>query len=206
MVNKQHSLDILVEVRMENKSFFEKFKYFYNERNGKIILFFGFYLIFFAVLGVFLRNVNNNPKENEEQKEVITTYDVSKIVNNDFTYQIKVLDNDEIVEFNGTKNNVDYENYANKYFFDIYNINQLIKKSKYVKTEENVLYYELSNEEINEVLLTEKNTGLNQIEVSVKDDTSVYQIVLDLAKYLEKDKYLITINYSIGEENENSIS
>lgn len=190
---------------MENKNFIDKFKYFYNERKGKMILFFGFYLIFFSVLGILYKNVNNKvipPKEDT----TITTYDVSKIVNSDYTYQIKITDNEEEIAFNGTKSNIDYENYENKYFLDIYNINQLIKKSKYLKTEDNVLIYELSNSEINEILLTDKKNGINQIKVYVKEDTSVYQFDLDLTKYMEKDKYLITINYSIGEENENSIS
>ncbi len=191
---------------MKNKSFFDKFKSFYNERNGKMILFFGFYLIFFILLGLFLRNINDYQEKVPEEDTIITTYDVSKIINNDYQYKITVLDNEEFIEFNGTKNNIDYENYVNKYFFDIHNINQLIKKGKYLKTEKNVLIYELSNAEINEVLSTEKETGSNKIEVYVENDKSVYQIILDLTKYMEKDKYLITINYSIGEENENSIS
>lgn len=193
---------------MENKGFFDKFKIFYNEKNGKIILFFGFYLIFFIVLGIFLRNVNNQKEitpEKEEEKE-ITTYDMSKIVNSNYQYEIKIEDNDEVILFNGTKSNIDYDGYSNKYFLDIYNINQLIKKSKFIKSKENMLTYELSNGVLNDILITEKNDGINIIDVYVKDDTTVYKIVLDLTKYMEKEKYIIEVNYLIGEENENSIS
>ena len=193
---------------MENKGFFNKFKFFYNERNGKMILFFGFYLIFFIFLGTFLRNINNNqtPTPNKEEKKEITTYDLNKIVNSDYQYEIIILDNEEEINFKGSKDNIDYENYENKYFLDIYNINQLIKKSKFKESKDNVLTYELPNKEINDILLTEKDDGINTIYVSVNDDTIVNKITLDLAKYLEKDKYVITISYLIGEEDENSIS
>ena len=55
---------------------------------------------------------------------------------------------DESITFEGTKDNIDYANYKNKYFLDIYNVNQLLKRSKYIDTiDGTVLKYELNNSE-----------------------------------------------------------
>ncbi len=186
------------------------FKTFYNEKKGKYILFFGFYLIFFIFFGIYMRQLRANrpqeEKKQEEQVEKITTYTVSNLINNDYSYVIDILDNEEIINFSGTKNNIDYANYENKYFLDIYNINQLLKKSKLVSSEDYVLTYELNNKDINEILLTEKKDGVNRIQVSVNEKTEVRKIDLDLSNYLDKDVYQITISYTVGEKDENSSS
>ena len=186
------------------------FKEWYSKRKGKYILFFGFYVIFFIFFGIYMRSLNSNteePKKEASAEEVkITTYSISNLINEDFQYTIEIIDNEETINFNGTKSNIDYANYENKYFLDIYNLNQLLKKSKLVSSEGNILSYELANSEINELLLTEKSDGINKIMVYVNDKTEVNKIVLDLSNYLEKEKYTITINYIVGEKDENSSS
>ncbi len=186
------------------------FKEFYSEKNGKYILFFGFYILFFIFLTIYMRTLDaRKPKEIEkvEEKEtVITTYDISNLINNDYDYRIEIVDEEEIINFSGSKNNIDYANYQNKYFLDIYNINQLLKRSKLIESEKNVLTYELPNKEINDLLLTDKKDDVNEINVSVNDQAEVNRIVLDLSNYFEKNKYQITIDYIIGESNENSSS
>ena len=187
----------------------DNFKTFYNEKNGKMILFFGFYFIFFIFLGFYMRSLNNNqPVPQGEQKEEtkITSYSISNLINNEYSYDISINDNGEEIKFQGTKNNIDYANYPNKYFLDIYNINQLLKKSKLVNSENYTLTYELENEEINDILLTEVKDGINKIEVTVNDKTEVNGIKLDLSNYYEKNNYQIMISYEIGEKNENSPS
>ena len=186
----------------------EGFKTFYNEKNGKYILFFGFYLIFFIFVSLYMR-ANDNKKvvdETEGSNTVITTYDISKLTNDDYSYNIEVVDDDKTITFSGTKNNVDYGNFDNKYFLDIYNINQLIKKSKLLETKDNVLTYELDNKDIDEILLTNKGEGSSKILVTVNDDTTVKEIDIDLASYLDKKTYTIKINYDLGDNNENSSS
>ncbi len=187
-----------------------KFKVFYYEKNGKMILFFGFYLVFFIFLGIYMRNLKANnqieEKENIQVEEKITTYSISNLINNDYSYTIDITDNNEIIKFMGTKNNIDYGNYEYKYFLDIYNINQLLKRSKLVNSNNQVLSYELENKELNDILVTEKNDGTNTIEVYVNRKTEVLKIVLNLTNYLEKDNYQIIINYTWGEINENSVS
>lgn len=189
----------------------DNFKTFYYDKKGKYILFFGFYLIFFIILGFYIKSFNNSkgdePKKEETTvEEKITTYDISKLVNNDYSYNIDIIDNDELISFSGTKNNIDYANYPNKYFLDIYNINQLLKRSKLISSENNILTYELLNSDINDILLTEVLDGINKIEVYVNDNTELNKVILDLTNYLVKEKYQITINYIVGDNNENSPS
>lgn len=190
------------------------FKEFYNDRKGKYILFFGFYLIFFIFLAIYIRTARINKPVEEPKEEVaskITTYDLSNLINNDYKYMIKITDydetGDESVTFEGTKNNVDYANYKNKYFLDIYNVNQLLKRSRYIDTIDGlVLKYELKNSEINDILLTQKEEGINKIEVYVNEEAKVQEIILNLSNYFEKEKYVIEIFYTEVDNNENSPS
>ena len=191
------------------------FKTFYNDRKGKYILFFGFYLIFFIFLAIYIRTVRENKPVNENKEEIvekeITTYDISKLINNNYEYRFVVLDvdkdgSDNSATFAGTKNNIDYANFENKYFLDIYNINQLLKRSKYIGTENRVLKYELSNSEINDILLTQKKDGVNKIEVYVNENGEVFEIIMDLTNYFEKENYVIEMIYTEVDENENSPS
>ena len=190
------------------------FKTFYNDKKGKYILFFGFYLIFFIFLAIYIRTIRENKpveKPKEEVASKITTYDISNLINNDYKYMIKVIDydenSDESITFEGTKDNIDYANYKNKYFLDIYNVNQLLKRSKYIDTiDDTVLKYELNNSEINDVLLTQKEEGINKIEVYVNEETKVQEIILDLSNYFEKEFFHIEMFYTEVDNNENSPS
>ena len=191
------------------------FKDFYNNRNGKAILFFGFYLLFFGFLAIYIRNINANklkdtPKEETNIVEKITSYDLSDLINNDYAYKYVIVDYDEVndnsITFIGTKNNIDYANFENKYFLDIYNINQLLKRSKLINSENYVLTYELLNKDIDDILLTNSLDRANEIMVYVNEDGKVEKINLNLAMYMNKDNYQILIDYNIGEDNEDSSS
>lgn len=188
---------------MENKNIFQKFKDFYQSKRGRAILFFGFYLIFFLVLTIAFKNASNmdnknkinNTNKESEIKENTSLYSMKNLLDNNFNYNIEVVDDDKIETFTGTKNNVDYNNFDNKYFFDIYNLNQLIKKSKFIKTEENVYYYEIENDTLNSILNVEKENGINKINVYASN-SQVAKITLDLSEFMEKENYRITISYS----------
>ena len=188
---------------MENKNIFQKFKEFYQSKRGRAILFFGFYLIFFLVLTIAFKNASNmdnknkvnNTNKESEIKENASLYSMKNLLDNNFNYNIEVVDDDKIETFTGTKNNVDYNNFDNKYFFDIYNLNQLIKKSKFIKTEENVYYYEIENDTLNSILNVEKENGINKINVYASN-SQVAKITLDLSEFMEKENYRITISYS----------
>jgi hypothetical protein len=136
-------------------------KEWYTDKKGKYILFFGFYIIFFIIFGALLRNAKDNRqeevnKDNTEVQEKISTYDITKLINNDYQYEVVIEDEDDIITFKGSKDSIDYGNYTNKFFLDIYNINQLLKRSKFIENNENILTYELSNSELNDLLVTEK--------------------------------------------------
>ena len=188
---------------MENKNIFQKFKEFYQSKRGRAILFFGFYLIFFLVLTIAFKNASNmdnknkvnNTNKESEIKENVSLYSMKNLLDNNFNYNIEVVDDDKIETFTGTKNNVDYNNFDNKYFFDIYNLNQLIKKSKFIKTEENVYYYEIENDTLNSILNVEKENGINKINVYASN-SQVEKITLDLSEFMEKENYRIAISYS----------
>ena len=188
---------------MENKNIFQKFKEFYQSKRGRAILFFGFYLIFFLVLTIAFKNASNmdnknkvnNTNKESEIKENASLYSMKNLLDNNFNYNIEVVDDDKIETFTGTKNNVDYNNFDNKYFFDIYNLNQLIKKSKFIKTEENVYYYEIENDTLNSILNVEKENGINKINVYASN-SQVEKITLDLSEFMEKENYRIAISYS----------
>ena len=188
---------------MENKNIFQKFKEFYQSKRGRAILFFGFYLIFFLVLTIAFKNANNmdnknkvnNANKESEIKENTSLYSMKNLLDNNFNYNIEVVDDDKIETFTGTKNNVDYNNFDNKYFFDIYNLNQLIKKSKFIKTEENVYYYVIDNNTLNSILNVEKENGINKINVYASN-SQVEKITLDLSEFMAKENYRITISYS----------
>ena len=189
----------------------DDFKDWYKNRKGKYILFFGFYLIFFIFFAFYIKAGKENKKEEPKKieptsVEKIASYDITSLINNDYRYEIIINDNEEVITFNGTKNNIDYANYVNKYFLDIYNINQLLKRSKYIENKDNVLLFNLSNSELNDILVTSKNEGSNNIYVYLNDKKEIKEIIMDLSNYLEKEIYKIDINYFIGEENENSSS
>ena len=176
------------------------FKDWYSNRKGKQIIFFAFYIVFFILFAIYI----NNNKEQHEKK--ITTYSISNLINNDYKYEILIFDDNNVITFKGNKNSIDYANYENKYFLDIYNINQLLKKSKFINSNNNILNYELNNIEINDILLTNKPSGINKIELYVDDSGGVEKINMDLSNYLEKTTYRININYILGDNNENSVS
>ena len=187
------------------------FKSFYNDKKGKAMLFFGFYLIFFIFVAIYFKSnninmTNTNKEEAIEEEKKLTTYNINNLVNNDFQYEIVIFDESDMKVFKGSKNNVDYDNYENKYFLDIYNINQLLKRSKYVNSDKYVLYYEISNSILNDILLTEKQDGVNKIEVHVDYNGGVEKISMDLSKYFGKETFQINISYIVGEKNENSSS
>ncbi len=185
---------------------------FYKSKNGKATLFFGFYLIFFLVLAFFVRNMQRvRPIENDDNlsnTEVINkNYSITSLTDTNYSYLFNIKDNGQIISFKGYKNNPDYLEYENYYFFDLYNLNQLIKKSKFIKRDGNVLEYSLPNSVLNDLFEKDKPDGENTISVYVDEKGNVNKIILDLSNYWDKKEYIMDLDYRVGEENEqNSIS
>ena len=182
----------------------DEIKKFKENKKLKASLFFGFYFFFFLFLIIYIRKNNITPNSNQEANK---TYDINYLMNNDFSYHIIINDNDKEIEYTGTKNNIDYNDYENKYILDIFNINQIIKNSKYIETKENVLSYETSNFLLGALMGKESLEGTSKIDVYVDEKGNLTKIIMDLSTFMNKDKYVITLNYEVGENNEqNNIS
>lgn len=173
---------------MEKKNFIDKFKGFYHNKNGKAILFFSFYAVFFLILALSLSKEKNNdiPKENN----VSNFLSISDVINLDnYKYSISVNDDGNLVNYYGSKKVIDYNDFEYKYFFEPTSINQLTKKG--IIKENN--QYEISNEVLNKLLNTEKNDGNNYLVIYPYEDKVVTN--LDLHEYMNKNIYSIEIIY-----------
>ena len=54
--------------------------------------------------------------------------------------------------------------------------------------------------------MTDKPDAVNQIDVYVNNKTEIQKISLDLTNYFAKEVFQITIEFIVGENNENSAS
>ena len=174
----------------------------------KMILFFVFYLVFFILLSIYLKNYQDKEKindiEKQEIKNEITT--IKDLFNKDFTYQFEINDNGVIINFNGSKKNIDYESYENKYFLDYVNLNQIIKKAKVISNSQIMASYEIDNQTLNELLNTDNLDGVNEIKeyygrINNQVNQNEYQVILNLDNYMGRI-YTITLKYKVGENNE----
>ena len=180
-------------------------------KRKKMIAFFGFYLVFFLVLIVWLRSTNDGNKKVPEQGETEITYKTDYIENSNYTYIYEIEENDQKYTFKGIRDDNNYEvsEYKYKSFLDIYNIKKLIKNSKYLYKTDNdgvISYkYELDNKVLSNMLQDGKNPeeGINNIVVYVDTNNEVYKIELDFSNYMrsieEYTKYHLTLYYGIGE-------
>lgn len=180
-----------------------KFQNFYQKQGGKYILFFGFYIIFFIFFGIHLKNLNNSKVKvpvNQQIEEKMVS--MRSLFDNDFSYQFEINDNGSITNYKGTKKNIDYENSSFKYFLDYININQLLKKSKVTETGQLITNYELDNTVLNEILNTDVLDGMNKVTEILGNSQNdyTYQIILDLSSYMQKENFIITLNYQVGEK------
>ena len=165
-----------------------------KEKRKKALLFFGFYFVFFLIL--FL-NMQSNKKIIEKLDENIVIKD--EVIDNNlyfgtlryinYQYDYEVNDNNEIISYHGTKTESDYNASPYKYFFDIYNINQLIKKSKVVEKIDNYTKYSLANENLDELL--ESETQGNTI-IEIKENEEL-EIDIDLHEYYKKDLFKLKL-------------
>ena len=180
-------------------------------KRKKMIVFFGFYLIFFIFLFIWLKNSNVENTNVPTDEETSFTYKTDLIENNNYTYVYEIEENENVNTIRGIRDDENYEvsEYKYKYFLDIYNIKKLIKNSKYLYKIDNnneISYkYEIDNKTISNLLQNSKEieNGINNILVYVDNNDNVYKIELDLSSYMvsinEYTKYHLTLYYGIGE-------
>ena len=180
-------------------------------KRKKMIVFFGFYLIFFIFLFIWLKSNNVENTNTPIDEETSFTYKTDLIENNNYTYVYEIEENENVDTIRGIRDDENYEvsEYKYKYFLDIYNIKKLIKNSKYLYKIDNnneISYkYEIENKTISNLLQNSKEieNGVNNILVYVDNNDNVYKIELDLSSYMvsinEYTKYHLTLYYGIGE-------
>lgn len=176
---------------------------YFKSKNGKAVLFFGFYLIFFIFLGVYFNNIKQDEYNADTEvidlndKEVTNNYNVSILTDINYSYSFEINDSGVLSTFNGTRDNIDYNDYEYKYFLDINNINQLIKKGKLIDQVENTFNYELASSNIAEILETDNIVGINHLSITINNNT-IEKVFMDLSEYMNREFY-ITLNYQLGE-------
>ena len=180
-------------------------------KRKKMIVFFGFYLIFFIFLFIWLKSNNVENTNTPIDEETSFTYKTDLIENNNYTYVYEIEENENVNTIRGIRDDENYQlsEYKYKYFLDIYNIKKLIKNSKYLYKIDNnneISYkYEIENKTISNLLQNSKEieNGVNNILVYVDNNDNVYKIELDLSSYMvsinEYTKYHLTLYYGIGE-------
>jgi hypothetical protein len=180
-------------------------------KRKKMIVFFGFYLIFFIFLFIWLKSNNVENTNVPTDEETSFTYKTDLIENNNYTYVYEIEENENVNTIRGIRDDENYQlsEYKYKYFLDIYNIKKLIKNSKYLYKIDNnneISYkYEIENKTISNLLQNSKEieNGVNNILVYVDNNDNVYKIELDLSSYMvsinEYTKYHLTLYYGIGE-------
>ena len=180
-------------------------------KRKKMIVFFGFYLIFFIFLFIWLKSNNVENTNTPIDEETSFTYKTDLIENNNYTYVYEIEENENVDTIRGIRDDENYQlsEYKYKYFLDIYNIKKLIKNSKYLYKIDNnneISYkYEIDNKTISNLLQNSKEieNGINNILVYVDNNDNVYKIELDLSSYMvsinEYTKYHLTLYYGIGE-------
>ena len=180
-------------------------------KRKKMIVFFGFYLIFFIFLFIWLKSNNVENTNTPIDEETSFTYKTDLIENNNYTYVYEIEENENVNTIRGIRDDENYQlsEYKYKYFLDIYNIKKLIKNSKYLYKIDNnneISYkYEIDNKTISNLLQNSKEieNGVNNILVYVDNNDNVYKIELDLSSYMvsinEYTKYHLTLYYGIGE-------
>ena len=179
----------------------------HQNKRLKATLFFAFYFFFFLFLAIYIKNNNisvfqNNMKDDKpSQNKVIKNYNIDWLSNN-YKYQFIINDDGKEIVFKGEKDNIDYNDFENKYFLNLYNVNQIIKNSKHINSENNLLTYEVTNDNLNNLLNSKSNTGVNRIDVYVDDNTNLLKVIMDLSSYMQKEKYTITLSYQVGDSNE----
>ncbi len=171
-----------------------------EDRKKKMILFFGFYFFFFLFLIIYLKSSSNkkvndikdnstNSAVTEKENNTIDNYSLNNILNSDFNLKIIIEENDEKRSYVAEKSNLPEDKY--NYFFNIYNVNQLIKKGKLISRDDYTFVFEIDNSYINEILNNDIS-GNSIINLITDNKGNVYEIQFKLY-----DNTLIKLNYEV---------
>ncbi len=186
-------------------------------KRKKTIMFFGFYLLFFLFLFIWMKSYGSNPRNEEIKEDTEITYKTDMIENNNYQYSYYIEENDNTYTFSGVRDDENYElsEYKYKELVNIYTIKQIIKNAKYLLKVENgsdlISYkYEITNKDLAKILNYKENLedGTNPIIIFVDKDKNIYQIDFDYSNYMkaigEFDSYKLTVKYGVTNNEESS--
>jgi len=172
-------------------------KKFIKTKRGKSILFFGFYLVFFVILAIFMKNNINKEPIQDNKKLQNNLWTINRVINlDDYLYKVEINDNGNTeIKYEARKNELsnDLEKNEMDYFLDIYNINKLIKNSKLIESLDNKTTYMITNTKLNEILSEMQEDGENII--IVENSNKSLSIQMDLHEFMKKNEYIIKIEY-----------
>ena len=172
-------------------------KKFIKTKRGKSILFFGFYLVFFVILAILMKNNINKETIQDNKKLQNNLWTINRVINlDDYLYKVEINDNGNTeIKDEARKNELSYDLEKNKmdYFLDIYNINKLIKNSKLIESLDNKTTYMITNTKLNEILSEMQEDGENII--IVENSNKSLSIQMDLHEFMKKNEYIIKIEY-----------
>jgi len=185
-------------------------------KKKRMILFFGFYFVFFALLIYFIKTTRNEVKVPPVKEEDVL-YKTDMIENNNYQYSYYIEENDNNFIFEGFRDdeNFDLSEYKYKELVNIYTIKQIIKNSKYLLKIENgtdlISYkYEITNNALAKILNNNEKleNETNSIIIYVDKDKNIYQIDFDYSNYMkangEFDSYKLTVKYGVTNNEESS--
>ncbi len=183
-------------------------------KKRKTIIFFGFYLIFFTFLIIYIRSYKDDLKVTETDNVL---YKTELIENGTYSSRYTIIENEDTYTFEIKKDDENYEasEYKYKNLLDIYTIKRIIKNSKYIlKTESGTGYinyrYEIANNSLADILNQNSNieNEANPLTIYVDKDKNIYQIDMDLSNYMKINEdyevYKLTIEYGAFENEESS--
>ena len=130
------------------KEFFKNLKEVKKNPRGEAFLFFGFYFVFFLILILFLRTGHKNEEKNSNNydydKPINILFDSTKLENNNYSFNYKVLLDGVTHLYIGKKNNDEMFEYLNNSYYhhesDFY-----IKKDNWEKVVNPYLFSDFFN-------------------------------------------------------------
>ena len=178
---------------------------FFKTKKGKSILFFSFYFVFFIFLAFYIneQDLTNDKIDNENKKEEVeysnSNYETSNLEKSDYLYEITIQKNSEFEVLNGSKsNNESIKNYEYFELVDLNEIKRIIKNSKFLsKSLDNdntyKVNYEIKTRDLFKLFEKDNESEtINNIVLTVKENSDLIKIDLDLSNYMNSFDNSIT--------------
>lgn len=185
---------------------------YFKTKKGKSISFFGFYLIFFIFLAIYI-NANNLPSKTyeENKKEEVSNnqsyYETINLEKSNYLYKITIQENDELEILNGTKEQKEsIVNYKYYKLIDLNEIKRIIKNAKYLSksiysANTYKVNYEIKTKTLMDLFENENNDeSLNNIVLTVNENNDLINIEMELSNYMHSfnqdiELYKVLIEY-----------